>query len=410
VVRSHHGSPISSRTSGTPPQARRPLALSLALTARHIWRWRVGSNTTPRAGRPWPRGGPSGRFPAHSGMASPLLDSPPRMMPVMERRTFFGMIAGSLLGAPLAVEAQQTGRIPRVGVLWHAGSADEEGSYYTGLLEGFRDLGYVDGRNIILEHRFPNEMPERFRSMSAELVALKVDVLVTVGTQTAPYARDATTSIPVVFIFVPDPVGSNFVDSLRRPGRNMTGLSQFGLDIVLKRLQFLKDIIPGLSRVALLVNPNTEVASLYKRATEAAAAGLGLNNHTFEARSLDELGRAFDAMVKAGMQAVTINGEGLAYQQRAYVARMTLARRLPLAVWSRETFEAGALLSYGADQVAMCRRGPVFVDKILKGAKPRDLPVEQPTKLEFLINRKIARALGLTIPQIVLARADQVIE
>jgi putative ABC transport system substrate-binding protein len=165
-----------------------------------------------------------------------------------------------------------------------------------------------------------------------------------------------------------------------------------------------------LSRVALLVNPNTEVASLYKRATEAAAAGLGLNNHTFEARSLDELGRAFDAMVKAGMQAVTINGEGLAYQQRASVARMTLARRLPLAVWSRETFEAGALLSYGADQVAMCRRGPTFVDKILKGAKPGDLPVEQPTKLEFLINRKIARALALTIPQIVLARADQVIE
>ena len=182
----------------------------------------------------------------------------------MERRTFFGMIAGSLLGAPPVVEAQQTGRIPRVGVLWHAGSADEEGSYCTGLLEGFRDLGYVDGRNIILEHRFPNEMPERFRSMSAELVALKVDVLVTVGTQTAPYARDATTSIPVVFIFVPDPVGSKFVESLRRPGRNMTGLSQFGLDIVLKRLQFLKDIIPGLSRVALLVNRNTEVASLYK--------------------------------------------------------------------------------------------------------------------------------------------------
>jgi putative ABC transport system substrate-binding protein len=126
--------------------------------------------------------------------------------------------------------------------------------------------------------------------------------------------------------------------------------------------------------------------------------------------SLDELGRAFDAMVKAGVQAVTINGEGLAYQQRAYVATMTLARRLPLAVWSRETFEAGALMSYGADQVAMCRRGPVFVDKILKGAKPGDLPVEQPTKLEFLINRKIARALGLTIPQNVLIRADEVIE
>jgi putative ABC transport system substrate-binding protein len=328
----------------------------------------------------------------------------------MKRRTFLALLPGSLLAAPQAAEAQQAGRIPRVGVLWHAGSADEEGSYYTGLLEGFRDLGYVDGRNIILEHRFPNEMPDRFRSMSAELVALKVDVLVTVGTQTAPYARDATTSIPVVFIFVPDPVGSKFVDSLRRPGRNMTGLSQFGADIVLKRLQFLKDMIPGLSRVALLVNPNTEVASLYKRVTEAAAAELGLNNRTFEARSLDELGRAFDAMVKAGMQAVTINGEGLAYQQRAYVATMTLARRLPLAVWSRETFEAGALLSYGADQVAMCRRGPVFVDKILKGAKPGDLPVEQPSKLEFLINRKIAKALGLTILPSLLLRADQVIE
>jgi putative ABC transport system substrate-binding protein len=276
----------------------------------------------------------------------------------MDRRTFLHGMAGGLLTAPLAAAAQQAGRVPRVGVLWHAGSADEEGSYYTGLLEGFRDLGYVDGRNVILEHRFPNEMPERFRSMTAELVALKVDVLVTVGTQTAPYARDATTSIPVVFIFVPDPVGSKFVDSLRRPGRNMTGLSQFVADIVLKRLQFLKDMIPGLSRVALLVNPNTEVASLYKRVTDTAAVGLGLRNHTFEARSLDELGRAFDAMVKAGMQAVTINGEGLAYQQRAYVATMTLARRLPLAVWSRETFEAGALMSYGADQVAMCRRGP----------------------------------------------------
>ncbi len=260
---------------------------------------------------------------------------------MIDRRTFLVGTGTVLLAAPLAADAQQAGRIPRIGVLWHAGSADEEGSYYTGLLEGFRDLGYVDGRNIILEHRFPNEMPERFRTMTAELVALKVDVLVTVGTQTAPYARDATTSIPVVFIFVPDPVGSNFVDSLRRPGRNMTGLSQFGADIVLKRLQFLKDIIPGLSRVALLVNPNTEVASLYKRVTETAAAELGLKNHTFEARSLDELGQAFDAMVKAGMQAVTINGEGLAYQQRANVAKMTLARRLPLAVWSRETFEAG---------------------------------------------------------------------
>jgi putative ABC transport system substrate-binding protein len=319
------------------------------------------------------------------------------------------LISGAIVALPSLAHAQPA-KIPRIGVLWHAGSADEEGSYYTGLLEGFRGLGYVDGRNIILEHRFPNELPERFRSVVTELVALKVDVLVTVGTQTAPYARNATTTIPIVFIFVPDPVGSRFIDSLGRPGRNMTGLSHFGAGIVGKRLQYLKDIIPNLSRVALLVNPNTEVAPLYERVTETAAAELGLQNHTFEARSPDELGRAFDAMVEAGTQAVTINGEGLAYQQRANIAKMTLARRLPLAVWSRETFEVGALMSYGADQVAMCRRGPVFVDKILKGAKPGDLAVEQPTKLEFLINLKTASALGLTVPPMLLTLADEVIE
>ena len=246
--------------------------------------------------------------------------------------------------------------------------------------------------------------------MVAELVALKVNVLVTVGTQTAPYARDATTSIPVVFIFVPDPVGSHFVESLARPGRNMTGLSHFGIDIVHKRLQYLKDLIPGLSRVALLVNPNTGVAPLYKRVTETAARELGLENQTFEARSLDELEKAFDAMVKAEMQAVTVNGEGLVYQQRANVAKMTLARRLPLAVWSQRRLRLARSCPLGADQVAMCRRGPVFVDKILKGAKPADLPPEQPTTLEFLINRKIARVLGLTIPFSLLARADQVVQ
>lgn len=327
----------------------------------------------------------------------------------MKRRDLIPLVCGAIAALPRLARAQ-AGRIPRIGVLWHAGSAEEEGAYYTGLRQGFQDLGYVEGRNIHFDHRFPNEMPERFRSMVGELVALKVDVLVAVGTQTAPYARDATKSIPVVFIFVPDPVGSKFVESLARPGRNMTGLSQFGADIVLKRLQFLKDIVPHLSRVALLVNPNTEVASLYRRVTEAAAAELGLENRTFEARSPAELEPAFDAMVNVGMQAITINGEGLTYQQRANIAKMTLARRIPLGVWSKETFEAGALISYGADQVAMCRRGPTFVDKILKGAKPGDLPVEQPAKLEFLVNQRTAKALGLTIPQSLLLRADEVIQ
>ena len=182
----------------------------------------------------------------------------------MRRREFIGL--SGLFAVPALVLAQ-AGRTPRVGILWHAGSAEEEGRYFTAMVEGFRDLGYEHGRNIVLEHRFPNEIPERFQGMADELVGLKVDVLVAVGTQTAPYAKKATSTVPVVFLFVPDPVGSGFAESLGRPGGNMTGLSNFGADIVLKRLQFLKEMIPGLSRVGLLVNPDTEVAGLYRRAT-----------------------------------------------------------------------------------------------------------------------------------------------
>ena len=325
----------------------------------------------------------------------------------MRRREFIGL--SCLLAVPGLVLAQ-AGRTPKVGILWHAGSAEEEGRYFTAMVEGFRDLGYEHGRNIVLEHRFPNEIPERFRGMADELVGLKVDVLVAVGTQTAPYAKRATSTVPVVFLFVPDPVGSGFAASLGRPGANMTGLSNFGADIVLKRLQFLKEMIPGLSRVGLLVNPDTEVAGLYRRATDAAAADLGLENHTFEGRSIAEFETAFDRMVAVGIQGVTINGEGVAYQHRSAIGRMTLARHLPLAVWSRETFEGGALISYGADQVAMSRRTPAFVDRILKGTRPGDLPVEQPTKLEFFVNLRVARTLGLSVPPMLLALADEVLE
>jgi putative ABC transport system substrate-binding protein len=175
-------------------------------------------------------------------------------------------------------------------------------------------------------------------------------------------------------------------------------------------LQFLKEIIPGLARVALLVNTDTKVARLYKDVTEAAAAKLDLSSHTFDARSRDDFEGAFDAMVKAGMQAVTINSEGLAFQKMDYIAKLALERRLPLSVWSRETFEAGALMSYGPDQAAMCRRAPALADKILKGAKPADLPVEEPTTIEFLINLKVAKALGVTIPTTLLVAATQVLE
>jgi putative ABC transport system substrate-binding protein len=328
----------------------------------------------------------------------------------MRRRDFIKVVGGGAVPWALAARAQSSRRVPRIGVLWHAGSAAEEGRYYTGLVDGLRGLGYLDGISIILEHRFPNEMPERFRNMAAELVSLDVDVLVSVGSQTAFYARDATKTIPIVFIFVPDPVGSKFVMSLARPGGNATGLTHFAADLIGKRLEFLRETSPGLARVALLVNPDTEVARLYTNVTDSIAQKLGLSNHTFSARSRDELEPAFDAMVKMGMQAVTINSEGLAYQQREFIAQLAIARRLPLSVWSRETLEAGALMSYGADQPAMCRRAAAFVDKILKGAKPADIPVEEPANIEFLLNKKTAKALGLTFPHTLLAAATEVIE
>jgi putative ABC transport system substrate-binding protein len=328
----------------------------------------------------------------------------------MRRRDFIKVIGGGAVAWPLGARAENSRSIPRVGVLWHAGSAAEEGRYFTGFIDGLRGLGYVDGINITLEHRFPNEMPDRFRSMAAELVSLNVDVLVSVGSQTAFYARDATRTIPIVFIFVPDPVGSKFALSLARPGGNATGLTHFAADLIGKRLEFLRETNPGLARVALLVNPDTEVARLYTNVTDSMARRLGLSNHTFSARSRGELEPAFEGMVKAGMQAVTINSEGLAYQQREYIAKLAIACRLPLSVWSRETLEAGALMSYGADQPAMCRRAAAFVDKILKGAKPADIPVEEPAKIEFFLNNKTAKALGLTFPNSLLVAATEVIE
>jgi putative tryptophan/tyrosine transport system substrate-binding protein len=326
----------------------------------------------------------------------------------MRRRAFIAAGCAAALASTAA--RGRTGRTPRIGILWHAASPESQGPYYAAVLDGFRELGYLDGQNIALEHRFAAETPERFRSMAAELAALGIEVLVTVGPQTAPYARAATTTLAVVFVGVPDPVGSGFVESLARPGGNMTGLSNFGADILAKRLQFLKDMTPGLTRAALLVNPNNPVTPLYRRVTQAAAADLGLEHHEFEVRSADDLERVFDAIAGAGMQALTINADGLAFQQRSLVGKLALERRLPLGVWSRESFEGGALMSYGPDQVAMCRRAPLFVDRILKGARPGDIPVEQPTKLELFVNLKVARALGLLVPPMLLALADEVIE
>jgi len=329
----------------------------------------------------------------------------------MRRRDLIKAIAGSTVVWPLTSRAQQARKIPTIGVLWHAGSAEEEGPYFKALLRGFSDLGYADGRTIKLEHRFPNETPDHFKSMAAELVSLNVDVLVSVGGTAPIYAKDASSMVPIVFVLVTDPIGSKLIDSFSRPGGNVTGLSTFTSDIIEKRLQLFTEVFPGLSRVAQLVNPDAPVARRNVESIRAAAEKLRLTIQTFEARTMDELKPAFDAMKVAAMQGVTSGpGEGLPFSGREAIAKLALSNKLALCALSKETFEPGALMSYAPDQIAICRRAAIYVDKILKGARPSEIPVEGPTKFEFLINLKTAKALGIDVPSIMISRADEVIE
>jgi putative ABC transport system substrate-binding protein len=325
------------------------------------------------------------------------------------RREFISALGGAAAVWPLAAGAQQSTKIPTVAYLWHAGRPEEESPYYGAVIEGFAKLGYVDGRNIKLVHRSPDEKPERFKAMAAELVAMNPDILMS-GAIASIYLKAATTKIPIVFMFVPDPIGMKFVDSLARPGGNMTGLSNFGRDIAGKRLEVLKEIVPHLSRVAMLINSNQQNTAMLLEVTRAAATELDIAIEPFDARAPEDLEPAFDAMTKAGMQAMTPVQGGTAFQWRHIIPRLAIERRLPMCAYSRETFEDGALLSYGADQIEMCYQSAVYADKIIKGAKPSDIPVEQPAKFEFLVNLKTAKTLGLEVPTSTLLRANEVIE
>jgi putative tryptophan/tyrosine transport system substrate-binding protein len=326
----------------------------------------------------------------------------------VERRLFLQLV-GSALAAPTDALSQTAAKIPTVAYLWHAGKPSEEFPYYEALIEGFAKLGYVEGRNIRLIHRFPDERPERFKAMAEELVAMKVDVLMS-GAIGSGYLRDATKTIPIVFMFVPDPVSMNFAKTLAKPDGNATGLSNFGREIAGKRLQLLKELVPGLERVGFLVNPTQETSRLYTGVMITAARELGLTLMTFDARSMEEMEPAIDAMAKAGMQAMLAAQGGTAFQARHIIPKLALERRLPMCAYSRETFAPGALISYAPDQVEMCRRSAVYVDKILKGTPPGDIPVEQPTTFQLLVNLKIAKTLGLTVPLHLQQIADEVVE
>jgi ABC-type uncharacterized transport system substrate-binding protein len=326
----------------------------------------------------------------------------------MRRRDFLALGVGAAAVSPVRSWAQRTTKIPRVGVLWHAGDAGGEWPYYGCLLDGFEELGY-SGQKIELIHRFPDERPERFQSMAAELVALAPDVLVGVG-GAAPYVKRATSTIPMVFMYVADPIGAKLVESIRHPGGNATGLTNFGLELVGKRLEYLKEIDPQLARVAMMVNPSNPISKFYVEQSNAAGPKLGLTCKPYSVGTLDALEPAFDAMMGDGIEGVFFNAESLFYVGKKRIAELAMARKLPCCGYVKEVLDAGTLISYGADQRLIARRTAYYVDRILKGEKPADMPVEQPTRFQLCINLATAKALGLAIPPTLLARADEVIE
>jgi putative tryptophan/tyrosine transport system substrate-binding protein len=328
----------------------------------------------------------------------------------MDRRAFLGL-AGTLLAAPLAAEAQQAGKVFRVGILGtYPPTTPEFTHLWEAFAQGLRERGYIEGQNLVVERRFMEGQAERLPELAAELVRLNVSVIVAGGQPPPVAAKRATATIPIVMTNFSDPVGLGLVTSLARPGGNITGLAFLTVELVGKQLQLLNEAVPRVSRVAFLTNPSNPGAALQRRGAEATARSLGLQLQILEAQRPDELAGAFAAMTREHAGAVLLPGDSFFFHHGTQIADLAIKSRLPALFAPREFAEAGGLLAYGANLGDVYRRAAVYVDKILKGARPGDLPIEQPTKFDLVINLKTANALGLTIPPSLLARADQVIE
>jgi putative ABC transport system substrate-binding protein len=314
-----------------------------------------------------------------------------------------------LLAAPLAAQAQQADRVFRIGVLGHS-SASASAGRIEAFRQGLRDLGYVEGKNVALEYRWSEGKQDRLPELAKELVRRKVDVIVSHGGGVFA-AKDATTTIPIVMAIAGDLVATGLVASLARPGGNVTGLSQ-GTEEGLsgKRLQLLKEAAPKLSRVGVLWNRANPVVASQISDIRTAASILGVRLQLVEFRGSDELEGALASLAATRSDALIVPADAAAFQQRARVIAFTARNRLPAIYAQRETVQDGGLMAYAASQIDLWRRAATYVDKILKGAKPADLPVEQPTKFELIINLKTAKALSLTIPPSLLGRADEVIQ
>jgi len=320
------------------------------------------------------------------------------------------ILTAGLSLTPLAAEAQSAGKVYRIGFILTA-APDEAGHLVKALDEGLRELGYVEGRNIVFERRFAEGKQERLPPLAAELVRLNVDIIVTGSNPVIAAVKQATAKIPVVMAASRDPVGSGFVASVARPGGNITGLANDPAPEILgKNLELLKEAIPRASRVALLWNPVPPGAGTYRNAVESAARKLGVTLQPVEVRGRNEFEGAFAAMVRERADGVVVIPDAVLFSARNQVALLAARHRLPAMYFQREHAEAGGLMSYGSNLAHQFRRAAVYVDKILRGAKPGDLAVEQPTNFELVINLKTAKALGLTIPQTLLLQAAQVIE
>jgi putative ABC transport system substrate-binding protein len=329
----------------------------------------------------------------------------------MRRREFITLLGGATVAWPLAARAQQVGKVPRIGYLSPGSSTPGPLAYHDEFRRGLRELGYVEGRNIVIEYRFANGNFDRLAQLAAELVQLNVDVIISVVTQASLAAKNATRTIPIVIVSVGDPVGAGLVASLARPGANVTGNSAMTTEVIGKSLGLFKQTVPKVSPMAVLWNPDNVVyQGQILRETEVAARTLGVQLQMFGARSPDEFDRTFAAIADARAASLLVLPDPVFSAYTTRIADLANKSRLPAMYGLREDAAAGGLLAYGPKYADLYRRAASYVDKILKGAKPADLPVEQPTKFEFIINLKTARTLGLTIPAGILAIADEVLE
>jgi putative ABC transport system substrate-binding protein len=328
----------------------------------------------------------------------------------MKRREFIALLGGAAVAWPLDVHAQQRAGTWRIGFLETSSPSPARVRLLETLRATLRELGYLEGQNIAFESRFAEGKIDRLPGLAAELVGLKVDVIVTSGTPASLAAKQATGTIPIVMAQLADPVGAGLVASLGRPGGNVTGLTTQDADLSGKRLGFLKEVVPNVSRIALLIDETNPGTVLIARGTQVAARSAGMELQSLGVRGPDELDRAFSAMKEARAGALIVESSSMLFTLRTRLADLALKNRLPTIFAQREYVDAGGLMAYAADFPDLFRRTATFVDKILKGAKPADLPVEQPVKFDFVINLKTAKTLGLDVSPTLLARADAVIE